>query len=540
MDQSLLSPRFTMVRRCPAWREAAVGLLVVLALAPLLGAVVGSFRDGAALAEYGRWWGTDRGWEALWRTAALAGAAALLAVAMAAVLTAAASRFGRRTAMLIAVAACVPLVIPSSLIGTAWIAMLGRQGALYPVARALFGEHFSVYSFLGAAGALASRYVGLATLLLVHERLRRRGTWPAEQVFDIPVLARVRDVHLRGALRSAVVAWLLVLLFAMNDHVLPEMLLQSTYGTQVLSELEAMQNPAGAAALALPMALLSGAIIAGVVLSGRRIVTSAEPPADGIAPPSLRWQKTVAVAVVTVVFLAAFGVPLVILVRQAGSLVALVKAFGSAWPQVVQTLRVAAIAGLLCTLLAVVMAGHWVDCRRRRRATLVPLVLLNLAVPPSLLGIGMITLTNRWPAAMIAGTAWPMIAATVARFLPVAVLVLFAAWRQESPLEPLAARVHGVSRWRTAWQVQWPRRRTMVLATMTLAALLVVTELEVSILLAPPGGSTLGVRLRSMIHTAPPAMFAALAVDTVLLIVPGIIVAALLLHRGRKTRREDA
>ena len=173
--------------------------------------------------------------------------------------------------------------------------------------------------------------------------------------------------------------------------------------------------------------------------------------------------------------------------------------------------------------MASIITAGWLARRRRSERSLGPLVLLNLAVPPSLLGIGIIEWTNHWPFVLLRDTSWPLVLGYVARFLPVAVLMLYLAWRNESELPSRAAAVHGVAAWRRIVRIRWPARRGALAAAALLCMLLAATELEVSTLLAPPGGATLGVRLATLIHIAGDAVVSALAIDILALVAPLIV-----------------
>jgi ABC-type Fe3+ transport system permease subunit len=96
--------------------------------------------------------------------------------------------------------------------------------------------------------------------------------------------------------------------------------------------------------------------------------------------------------------------------------------------------------------------------------------------------------------------------------------------------------VHGVPAWRTAWSIVWPPRRPALAGAAILGALLIATDLETAILLAPPGGATLGVRLYTLIHTAPDAMVSALALGLLAVTAPAIALACgvvVLARRGK-------
>jgi len=231
----------------------------------------------------------------------------------------------------------------------------------------------------------------------------------------------------------------------------------------------------------------------------------------------------------------ALAVPAAVLAARAGSVGALAGALAAARGEAMETFRVSLSAGVLSMAAGALLAARWVAAARDRAWTAVPLVLVNLAVPPSLVGIGLVRLGQTAALAPLADTSWPLVFAYVARFLPVVTLVLYALWRRE-PAEPMAAaRVHGVVAWRGAWRVLWPRWRAALAAAGLLAALLAATELETSILLAPAGAGTLGVRLYTLIHTAPESVTSALALDVLLLAAPAIALLAWALARGRRT-----
>jgi ABC-type Fe3+ transport system permease subunit len=203
-----------------------------------------------------------------------------------------------------------------------------------------------------------------------------------------------------------------------------------------------------------------------------------------------------------------------------------IGALADARNQVWQTACVASAGAALAAAIAAVLAHHWAAQPASRLGgavrSVVPLVLLNLAVPPSLLGIGMSEIFQHAPPG-VRDSSVPLILGCAVRFMPVAVLLLYALWRKEPPDAVLAARVHGAPEWRIIWRP----RRAVVAAAALLAAILIMTDLEISILLAPPGGSTLGVRLYTLIHTAPDAMVSALALGIVAVTAPVMLILVL-------------
>ena len=165
------------------------------------------------------------------------------------------------------------------------------------------------------------------------------------------------------------------------------------------------------------------------------------------------------------------------------------------------------------------------------------MVLLNLAAPASVVAIGVVTLTSRGPLRWLDGTMWPLVFACVARFLPVVALLLLVLWRDESDVTEQAGQIHGVGFWRRTWRLSWPRRRLSLLTAAVLCAVLVATELEMSVMLVPPGDSTLAVRLYTLIHTAPDRVVSALTLCLFLLAAAGIALLSLMIALGSCRRR---
>jgi iron(III) transport system permease protein len=216
---------------------------------------------------------------------------------------------------------------------------------------------------------------------------------------------------------------------------------------------------------------------------------------------------------VAIVLLCAVGIPLVGLIVRAASWANLRDAWRDSSPEVAHSVLLASLGAAATLAIAVPLAHAWVAAHRRRRPSSSPLVLLNLAVPGSLLALGIIALpAPRW----LVNTDAGLVFGYAARFAAVAMIVLFAGWVRRSPSADLAARVHHVPAFDRFLRLTLARRAPAAVAAFALAALLVAAELEISLILVRPGPTTLGVRLYTLIHTAPDHVVAALAVDVLI------------------------
>ncbi len=144
----------------------------------------------------------------------------------------------------------------------------------------------------------------------------------------------------------------------------------------------------------------------------------------------------------------------------------------------------------------------------------------------------MIALFQHAPLHSLRDTDAPVLLAYVCRVTPVAALIVFAAGMVQPTAPMTAARVLGVTPWRRWRHIAWPTQRLTLATVMIVCLLLVATEVEMSALLDQAGVTTVGVRLYTLIHTAPQTTVSASAVAVLLLLVP-LLVAGGLLARSR-------
>ena len=165
----------------------------------------------------------------------------------------------------------------------------------------------------------------------------------------------------------------------------------------------------------------------------------------------------------------------------------------------------------------VVAMGVWLGYAQARAgrivrlAAQVALVVLS-AVPSTIIGVGLIGLWNRpGPLGRLYGTDAMLLIAYLARFVPLATLILAAATRALPVSQEEAAAVHGAGWLRTFGRIVLPQMRLGIGAAWVVAFVLAFGELGVSILVAPPGEATLPIRIYTIIANTPPSSVAMLA-----------------------------
>lgn len=520
-DATTFFPPPAQLARAPRWDW----MIALLLLVPLINGLLMSIsHDGREAFAF--WWRDARGWNIFARSLAFAalgaGVATMAGVAIAMLLSMRSINLSR----IVVVICCLPLLVPSSLMGVGWIMALGRDAVVTNLLRHVLGEWTpTIYNWPMAAGATGLRYFGVAALVVFAARNAGGNSSAAERVFALSWSTRLR-LHLGALKRPIIAAYIVVLLLVQSDHILPGMFLVHTFGTEILIQFNAQMNPSGAAALASVPAAFSLVLAVGAARLLR----------DGqwfqSAPQNETTQRLLGSwALGTLILLIAVGMPLCGIAVRAGSAANCVSAWQQSRDEAFNSLRLAGIGGLMAVIPAAILAHAW--SYRRRLNDWLSIVLINIAVPGSLLALGLLSLP--WPRRLL-DSDMPLLCAYAVRFTPIAMIVMAIAWSRIAQSVDLAGRVHGVP-WLTRMRrLIVPTRAPAFIAAYALAVLLIAAELEMSLILVQPGPTTLGVRLYSLIHTAPDHIVAALAMDVLVIVVIAVACMEVALTVRNRTR----
>ena len=240
-----------------------------------------------------------------------------------------------------------------------------------------------------------------------------------------------------------------------------------------------------------------------VVFVARRLPRAMQAPAHGGLATGWRprwpvgWRLAQALAL-GLMALAAL-VPLVSLTLLVGGLERFGAALGAARADIVYSVAVALVASVAVLPLGLA-AASWLHGRRDGNGLAWLAVCLPLAVPPSLVGIGLIVAFNT-PLLPLHGTAIMPVLAALARFAPLVALVLYAQRQRLDPLLLDAARVFQRSYWRGWSGVALPLMAPGLFAGACLTFALTMGELGAT-LVAPAGRETLTMRIYNFLTPA--------------------------------------
>jgi len=453
----------------------------------------------------------------LYNTAFLGVGTALLATAIGTPLGVALARVPLRHQAVIRVIAAVPILLPPYIVALAWIYLGSRRGLL----AALTGRDlFSAWTYSPPAAVVVLSLVLYPLSMLATEFAMRRVDGRLEEAAMIvaPPHRVLWRITLPLVAPTILASALITFVLAVSEFGVPGLLRVRVYTTEVFTAFAALYDFSRAIVLAVPLLMVCVVVAATAAgLLGDRLNTARR--SAGVSPVAFHdWRRPAGIGFVAVVA-AAVALPLLILGREALAARSLGEVVTGSGKAVVRSLFLSALGATLVVALAVWVGYAQARMRRSARLAIQVLLVLLFATPSTIVGIGLIGVWNRpGIAGTLYGTDAMFLLAYLARFVPVAVLILAASVQTVSTSQEEAAAVSGAGWIRTMRGIVLPQMRLGIAAAWVVAFVLAFGELGVSVLVAPPGDATLPIRVYTIIANTPASRVAALALLQALVI----------------------
>src|SRR5262245_44452798 len=406
------------------------------------------------------------------------------------------------------IALVAPLVVPPYILALSWIYIGGPNG----IVAQLFGrDPLSEWTY-SLAGAAARRGVGFhpPALLASAAGARRVDVRLEEAALLVAPRSRVlRRITLPLVAPSIVASALIAFVLAISEFGVPGLLRVNVYTTEVFTAFSALYDFGAATALAIP--LLTAAVIAGTAAQfviGEKLLVTRRGARAGLRLPS--EHKTIAVLIAMLAITVFVLLPLVALAREAGQLQRITDAAASSRTAINNSLWLAAAGATIATILGALLGYGRARARTRLRGLADLAMIVIFAVPSTVVGVGLIGMWNR-PGFGIYGSQAMVVIAYLARFVPVAALILAASVRQAPVSFEEAAEISGAGWLRIFTRIVLPQIKTGIAAAWVVAFIFAFGELGATALVAPPGESTLPVRIYTLIANTSSSEVAAMA-----------------------------
>ncbi len=335
-------------------------------------------------------------------------------------------------------------------------------------------------------------------------------------------------------------AALIIFVLALAEFGVPGLLRVRVFTTEVFTAFSALYDFGAGVALAVP--LLAVALIVGIIaklITGERLLAARRNLHPGLILRLGRWRAVV-LGLLAIILTVTVILPLVTLAVEAGKPERITSALRSSGDAIHNSLSLAAIGATLIVVLAAFLGYARARSGARLRGLVDLLFITIFAVPSTVVGVGLIGLWNRSGLLGAIYTSQAIIVvAYLARFVPIAALMLAASVRQIPVSVEEAAEVGGASWWRTFTRIVLPQMRAGLISAWVVSFIFCFGELGATLLVAPPGESTLPVRVYTIIANTPSSEVAALALLQASVVLVPLVILGLFL-RGNATKASGA
>ncbi len=147
------------------------------------------------------------------------------------------------------------------------------------------------------------------------------------------------------------------------------------------------------------------------------------------------------------------------------------------------------------------------------------LVTVPLAVPPMLIGLGLIVVWNRPIFTDIYGSGLMYVLAKTARFTPIATIILLSQLRHSDSLLFDAAKIIQTNPLRTWLQIKLPMLTPGILIAIFITFALTLVDIDAALFVTPPGPLELPKKIYSLLHYGASGMVAALCLVMIFAII---------------------
>ncbi len=406
--------------------------------------------------------------------------------------------------------AIIALALPPFLVTNCWLHFLGHGGtwhAWLPV---------NIFS-LGGAVWILTLLLWPIPLLAVWSAWRRLEPHQLESDMAVTGWALIRGLLLPLARPALLQAAVLTFVLALNNFAVPALLQIKVFPAEMWVRFNTTFDTAGALRLSLPLVLAPLLMLAWFA---RRALPW--PHLEATVSSGLFRQQLSAPwfwasgAVAVVLACLAVGLPVLQILTVKRTWVELGGALAAGQGAIWNSFWLAALAATVALAIALTFAG-------RGGIAAIFLLWVVFLMPGVLLGIGFIYAFNHaWSAWLYRG-AGIIVLAFVVRYLALGwTTVRHASQGVDRDLVDVA-RIDGASRWQMLRHVFWPQLRPQLGVAWYIIFLLCLWDVESMVLITPPGGETLALRIFNLLHYGYNAQVNALCLTLLLVAVAPLL-----------------
>lgn len=425
----------------------------------------------------------------------------------------------------------LPLLLPPTILAYGWFALLERDGLLGKICGAS-GNPF-LFSPGGGVLVLSTSFLPLILLFTMTSLLSANPRLEEAARLSARTPRILFAVTIPQSAPAFLIGCLLVFCLALGETGAPTFLRINVFAVESLAQFSAFYDFSSATAAATPILLITLLAFGGfhILRRDRLAVLQPVPTVGGLERIQLGQLRPWLLLLVFLLWTALAGLPLLALVVRSLEPSALVEALTRAGSSFGRSLLYASLGATLVLFFGFLAGygrangtlGYWAEA--------IPLFLF--ALPGSVLGIGLISLWNRPATGSIYGSPMILLLGLLAQYMVLGVWVTKSALTFIPPSMEEAAAMSGASWISRLTRITIPLASKGLFASWLLAFIFCLRDTGLAMVVYPPGGETLPVRLFTLMANGKPALISALCILILLSAAVPFGVLALLFAKSR-------
>jgi len=382
----------------------------------------------------------------------------------------------------------IPIFIPPSIMALTWIGLCGTSKWLFSVFGSIVVLGFCCFPFL---------------TLLVFEGLKAIGGNVEEAArVDRGPLGVIFHITLPYVFKYIVAGALFVFVFAVSNYEVPALLGIHTYPVLIFNEFSSFYSVKNALLLSMPLIIVTTLLIiaAARIMKGRDFISISQEWKKPWIVQLKKWQKFGAAIFSGSVIIISSLLPVIYLTYKTGSISVYAKSLQLSANEIGYSFMIGIIGTIVIVLLSLLIAYIIERSQMWIKHFLYYASILPFAIPATIVGVLLIKLFNRPFLNFVYTTPIILIVGYMVRFSPFAIRVLCANISQiERDIED-ASKMEGASFRQTIIHLIIPLCRPGLIISLAVVFALIMGELGMTILVIPPGKSTLILKIYTLMH----------------------------------------
>jgi len=409
----------------------------------------------------------------------------------------------------------IPLLIPPYIHAIIWSDVFGRSGVVNRLLMTYWGwpsAPLNIYSLPGAIFVMSISYFPFVTLIFISGLRNISRDYEENGLLYGPAIRTITNITLPLTLPHILGGALFVFVLSLVNFGVPDMLRVRVYALEIFIEFSAFFRADVAIARSLPFLFMTILMVLWLQKILRNHAYIRWDGGNTVAVfyrlGRMRWMLS---ALVILILMLSSLTPIVVLMKMAGPLSIYRDVMRSSIEPIGYSIFMGLIGSASMMVLSVLIA-HSLYRKHTWADRLFEMVLLiPIAFPAAIVGVGLIHIWNRPITEIIYSSSVIVIFAYIARFVAFTSIICLASFRQMDKTLEEAGVLNTNSQLVLLRDIILPMNRSMILAGLFIGFVLSIGDLSASLLVIPPGRSTIPVTIYNLMHYGAKNSMAALS-----------------------------